>query len=75
MPHYANLSGNSGVASYEIESDSIAVTFRSGATYLYNYDAPGRDDVERMKELAEAGQGLSTYISQNVKKNFAQKLQ
>jgi hypothetical protein len=35
--------------------------------------SPGAYDVENMKELAEAGQGLGTYINQHVRKNYAQK--
>ena len=74
MSTYANLGGNSGIVSYETGSDSITVTFQGGATYLYNYAATGKDNVEQMKLLAKAGQGLNSFISINVKKNYAKKL-
>lgn len=58
---------------YEIGEDYIKVKFRSGGVYLYNYSAPGRDNVERMKELATAGKGLSTFISRYVREDYAAK--
>ena len=74
MKRYKNLSGDSGVLSYETGKDYMKVKFRDGDVYLYNYYRPGRDKVERMKELAEEGRGLSTFISRYVKKKYAEKL-
>lgn len=74
MTRYRNLSGNSGVLAYKIGEDYIIVEFQEGGTYLYNYKRPGKNKVERMKELAIAGRGLSTYISRHVKDNYASKL-
>jgi len=37
MEMYRNLGGNSGVANYELGSDSVTVQFNDGAVYLYNY--------------------------------------
>ena len=74
MIRYKNLSGKSGVDSYEIREKSIVVKFRYAGKYLYNYDRPGKEQVEEMKRMAIAGLGLSTYISRNVKKTFAKKL-
>jgi hypothetical protein len=62
MDNYRNLAGNSGVTSYEILGDAIKVQFSNGTTYLYDYRNPGRDHVEKMKQLAKKGQGLATYI-------------
>ena len=73
MEKYSNVNGNSGVSSYKIESDSITVKFKEGDTYLYTYQVTGKVHVEKMKALAKAGKGLSTYISQNVKKSYASK--
>jgi hypothetical protein len=61
---YRNLAGNSGVAAFEILRDGIKVRFANGATYLYDDHVPGQARVEKMKQLARAGRGLSTYISQ-----------
>jgi hypothetical protein len=74
MPHYKNLSINSGVTAYEIRDDSIIVEFKSGDKYLYSYDTPGKDAVEAMKVLANKGIGLSTYISKAIKGRYKTKL-
>ncbi|SAK48174.1 hypothetical protein AWB79_01259 [Caballeronia hypogeia] len=65
MQPYRNLAGNSGVESFDILRDGIKVRFVSGGTYLYDYRVTGRTRVEAMKQLARAGRGLSTYISQS----------
>jgi hypothetical protein len=70
---YANLNGDSGVAYYATGPDFIAVQFLDSTTYIYDYDRPGREHVDRMKELAAEGRGLGTYISQHVHKEFASK--
>lgn len=74
MTRYKNLSGRSGIDSYEIREKSIVIKFRYAGKYIYNYDRPGKEYVEEMKRLAVAGIGLSTYISKSVKKKFAKKL-
>jgi hypothetical protein len=73
MPRYENHDGNSGVESYEIGMDFITVRFRNGSTYRYDRSSPGAEHVHRMKELALAGRGLSTYISQHVREAYARK--
>jgi hypothetical protein len=74
MTSYANLSGHSGVVAYEIRDEGIVIQFRKGGKYLYNYDIPGRPEVDEMKHLAVTGRGLATYINKNVGKRFAKKL-
>ena len=74
MEKYKNRNGDSGVQSYEIGSDFIIVQFINDGSYLYNYQIPGSSLVERMKKLAIKGQGLSTYISTNIKKKYAKKI-
>lgn len=73
MERYRNLEGESGVTSYEAGADYIKVQFRNGATYVYDHVTPGAEHVERMKDLARAGRGLSTYISRHVRAAFARK--
>lgn len=75
MEPYKNLAGNSGVLAFEIGPDYIEVVFQGGAVYRYDYDRPGPDATEDMKGLAEAGRGLSTYISQIVQDGYAERLQ
>ena len=74
MEKYKNTKGDSGVEFYEIGSDFIIVQFINDGTYLYNYQIPGSSHVERMKKLAIKGRGLSTYISINIKKKYAKKI-
>ncbi len=68
METYGNLSGQSGVARYEIGASYIVVEFKisgkSGARfYRYSYLKQGQAHVEHMKELARVGRGLNSYIS------------
>ena len=74
MEPYKNSGGSSGVRAYEIGNDYIVVEFRDSSQYLYNNIRPGTMSVERMKMLALRGQGLNSFISVSVKKNYYQKL-
>ena len=68
MERYKNLGGDSAVVAYEIADNSIKVQFRDGSLYLYNYQSAGADNIEHMKGLAIAGQGLNSFISRVVSK-------
>jgi hypothetical protein len=70
---YQNRSGNSGVVAYEIVEDGIRVRFVDGATYTYTFESAGRAHVERMRKLAQAGEGLSGYIATHVRHRYASK--
>jgi len=74
MPRYRNLDGHSGVLRYETTPDSITLTFVNGDRYEYTHVRPGREAVDRMKALAAAGRGLSTYVAQHVRERYARKL-
>jgi hypothetical protein len=74
MPRYRNLDGHSGVLRYETTPDSITLTFVDGGRYVYSHERPGRECVERMKALAEAGRGLSTWVAQHVRERYDRKL-
>lgn len=71
---YGNHSGRSGVAGYAMVGNGIAVRFVDGAIYLYDRDCPGAVHVQRMKQLARDGAGLSTYISRRVGQRYATRL-
>ena len=74
MPErYRNLNGDSGVTYFAVGDDFLAVQFGDPTVYVYDYVQPGREHVEKMKELAVAGRGLGTYISKYVRKAFARK--
>jgi hypothetical protein len=62
------------VESFEIGDRSIMVRFAEGGTYLYDQSRPGKLHVAQMIALARAGAGLGTYISQQVRGNYARKI-
>lgn len=71
MERYRNSSGGSGVSAYEISSDYILVKFSGTArTYRYSYRKAGQNHVEHMKQLAQSGSGLNSYINRFVKNLF-----
>ncbi len=70
---YRNLGGNSGVRTYEITVESIAVGFHDGSVYDYTYQSAGAHNIEHMKVLAERGRGLSAFINERVKFRYATK--
>lgn len=71
MLPYANLSGRSSVVAYAFDATSISVLFLNGGLYLYNDVKPGFMHVARMKQLAQSGEGLDSYIASRVKENYA----
>ena len=70
MTPYGGHAKKHGVIAYEIKSDAIDVEFTSGWVYHFSYAKPGALRVERMKQLAESGYGLSTFISKYVKNRY-----
>jgi hypothetical protein len=74
MERYKNLSGDSGVAAYEIGQGSITVQFKDGAVYLYTNQSTGAANIAEMQRLAVAGQGLNSFINRIARKGYAQKL-
>ncbi len=73
MEPYRNITGSSGVKSYEIGDEYITIEFSDGAVYRYTYASAGEENVERMNGLAEAGQGLSTFLNTTVSKLYERK--
>jgi hypothetical protein len=73
MKRYRNLEGASGVLAYESGINFIKVKFVDGSTYTYTFKSAGKAAIAQMKKLAEAGRGLSTYISRYVKEKYAAK--
>jgi hypothetical protein len=67
MTPYQNLSGDSGVAAYEVGDDFLKVRFwESPGVYVYTSRSAGAKHLREMKRLAAIGRGLSTYISRHV---------
>ena len=73
MLPYGNVAGDSGVTHFDPGPDFIRVRFVGGETYLYTYESAGAYNVEHMKQLAAAGEGLSTFISRTIKGMYAAK--
>lgn len=71
MKQYGNGRGNSQIVSYSTTNNSITIVFRGGGDYTYTYSSAGAEHVERMKELAQTGFGLETYIQRNVRNKYA----
>ena len=65
---------NSGVLAYDIGEDRIKIKFLDGTIYLYTYDSAGPENIEQMKTLAENGRGLTTFINQSVREQYAIKV-
>ncbi len=67
MQPYANTNGDSGIVAYQLGDDYIKVQFQSGqwTLYTYAYASAGSSAVETMKNLAQQGNGLNSYISTN----------
>lgn len=64
VQRYNEFGGPSGVHSYEIGETWIVLHFHEGAAYRYTYTSCGREDCERMKQLALQGAGLNTFVNQ-----------
>jgi hypothetical protein len=74
MQRYGNQSRESGVVAYDIDAGQIIVQFRNGERYLYTKDSAGAANIATMQELARAGRGLSSFISQHVHDRYARKI-
>lgn len=66
MEPYKNLSGASPVTGFSIAPSHIDVQYADSAVYRYSHITPGRDHVERMKDLARGGKGLAAYICTHI---------
>ncbi len=73
MERYRDIDGDSGVTGYENGPDYIRVQFSDGSVYLYTYASAGPNNIEEMKRLAVADDGLNAFINKNVRKRYAKK--
>jgi hypothetical protein len=73
MQAYRNVAGDSSIVGYECGSDFIRVQFSDGAVYVYTYASAGAPNVDEMKRLAAAGNGLNAYINRWVRKAYARR--
>jgi hypothetical protein len=73
MRPYGRPDQDQGVVAYDLGADFIRIEFVDGSIYRYDASRPGVEHVDRMKALAEAGRGLTTYINQHVRENYARR--
>jgi hypothetical protein len=73
MTPYKKQSKDSGVVAFENATGAITVEFQDGWRYLYTNQSAGAANVKVMKQLAAQGSGLSTFISQHVRKSYVRK--
>lgn len=73
MKQYMNRDEDSGVVGFETGTDFIRVQFKDRSVYLYTYASAGNYNIEQMKSLAEAGEGLNSFIMTHVRKKYARK--
>lgn len=75
MPRYRDTDHDSGVVAYEYGDDWIEVEFRRGRERFYLYEASGvgNSHIQEMKRLADAGDGLNSYIMKNVRDGYSSK--
>jgi hypothetical protein len=72
---YANRSGEAGVELYAVEPKVLWVKFdRQPVPYPYSHRSAGRALVEQAKQLAEAGQGLTGFISTHMHELYDREL-
>jgi len=70
MERYNNKSGKSGISGYEIGDDYILVKFKTNKVYKYNHAVTGKQNVDKMKNLAISGRGLNSFISKKVRYKY-----
>ena len=63
IPYKSKTGKRSGVTAYRIEDDRIIIEFNNLEKYTYSYRSAGKTAIEKMKSLAIAQRGLSTFIS------------
>ncbi len=71
---YKNVGGKSKVAKYNIEKDGVTIVFTDASCYRYTNQSASPAHIAKMKELAQAGKGLDTFIESTVKDRYLRKV-
>lgn len=74
MKRYRHSAADTGILAYDYGEDWIAVRFKNESVYEYTQASAGRKAITTMKQLADAGEGLTTFINQFVKDRYARRL-
>lgn len=71
MFHYRNLGGKSGVSEYDTGPDWFLIKFKDGSMYLYTVKSTDPSHIQNMRQLAEMGSGLNSYVNRLVGNQYA----
>ena len=63
MSPYQNRGADGGIVAYEYGSDWIRLQFVGGKIYEYSASKIGVANLQTMKRLADAGDGLTTFVN------------
>ena len=74
MTPYRDWDNDSGVRAYDIGQSHIDVQFKGGAVYRYTSLSAGQPNLDRMAQLARAGDGLNSFINLVVKKRYSARI-
>lgn len=66
MESYRNAEGGLGVVAYALSDDFITVRLHNGQALCFTCRSAGRANVEYMKLLARAGDGLNRFMFKEV---------
>jgi hypothetical protein len=65
MQPYTDRDNNSNIQGYRYSSDWIVVYFKDSSEYTYTVSSAGSSTINTMKNLADSGDGLNSFISTN----------
>jgi len=74
MKAYRDIDKDSGVVAYDYGPDWIQVQFKTGSVYEYTNMSAGQSNIETMKNLADSGNGLNSFINSKVRKQYSRKI-
>jgi len=74
MEKYRGIDHDLGVLEYEYSDDWIKIKFNDGSVYEYMSGKAGQDNIEKMKQLADKGNGLNSFIYRNVRFKYSRKI-
>lgn len=74
MVPYRDWDRDSGVQAYEVGEAHIDVQFKGGAVYRYTSNSVGAANLDRMVNLALAGEGLNAFINESVRRSYSARL-
>jgi len=74
MRPYRNTGRDSGVLAYEYGDDWILVQFSDGTVYEYTTSSAGQSNIDVMKRLPDAGNGLNSSMNTRVKNGYSRKI-